>query len=237
MNLLDNSDHTVDDDAEDKDYVAELAAKGRSTAPNDLAKANVHATRHISVLEAELKALREEREAGLKMKDFLDRMETLRSPGTNQDTPIPDQTQVNQSAKIEDIDKLLDAKFQQKSEQQRQEANIKAAKARLREAFGDEFPTRLKQDAESLGVSVDWLNEIAATNPNALFRILGVDSGTPRTAQAPVRGTVSLGGGSGSNQKNQKFYDNLFRTNPSEYWARQEEMHAEALKQGVSFFN
>src|SRR6266576_3904245 len=140
----DTVDHTADRDA--------LTAKWKEKTPEEVLEAKVESDIYIKTLTARMDdirkdylALREESTAKASLQELIARQEALLKgdTGTTQDT---NRDNVNQpSLKPEDIETLLEQKLTAREKTNKQTENFNFIKGKLREHFGDNANTALKQ--------------------------------------------------------------------------------------------
>lgn len=204
--------------------------------PDAVAKKIVHADQHISNLEKELAEMRDELLKRTAVEDMLAKLEQKQTPtrGTL-DTPQPDtgkDKEIDLAAKVQELLKT-------EKEKERREANLQKSKAGLKERFGADFNQRLEGIADELSVSKEFLSQMAASSPDGFLKL--VDSVAKPDDNRPVtppKGTIDPFKISSPDRKNKAYYDKIRRDNPNLYFSRrvQNEMHAEAVKQGASFY-
>lgn len=209
----------------------------------DLAKGKLESDRFIAQLQQELKGIREELNTRITLTEFMDNFKNSNTQpnqpsGDNQDRPGGEST----ALKPEDLRKLLDEELAKREQVNVARQNLNTVKQRLSEAFGPNYATRLENEAQKLGVTKEFLNNMAASTPSAFLRLVGVDAPaqkvnedifSPPTSQ---RTGTPLGNGT---VKNKAYFDKIRQTDPKAYWtpAVQNELHREAARQGEAFFN
>ena len=122
-------------------------------------------------------------------------------------------------------------------------ARLAALHETLTQAYGPDYVNKLKQEAASLGVTEAFLSNLAATQPKALYKLLGMGS-EQRQAQpdlfVPPSSSMQARAASPgvTGERTKAFYDKLKRENPREYWApkTQNAMHQDAQRLGERFF-
>lgn len=202
--------------------------------PDALAKKTVHADQHISNLESELAELRQELATRTTIEDMMDKLNQRQPTREPLDTtqPEPGKDQVDLTSEVQ---RLLAAE----KEKDRREANISKTRAGLRERFGADYNNRLTQIADELSVSKDFLTQMAASSPEGFMKL--VDSVAKPDDNRPVtppKGSIDPFKIASPGTKNKAYYDKIRKEDPNLYFSRrvQNEMHAEAVKQGASFY-
>lgn len=250
--LLTTDDVEIPQDTPDpeKKYLDELVGDGKKYKdPEALAKAAVHKDEHIAQVERENQRMREqiaelaaEKRANERFDEIRDLL-TNRPADTPNNAPTQDRERVESAPiKEEDIEKILD-----KREAARRKAdNIKAVKGKLVEVYGRDFTEKVKEAANHLNVGTDFLDNVAAQNPQAFYKLIGLEDKAPAHVQAgpdgvpPPRNRLSPDAfkpRTGS-MKNWDYYETMRRSDPVRYASReiQWEMDREAVKQGEAFY-
>jgi hypothetical protein len=141
-----------------------------------------------------------------------------------------------------DIEKLLDQKLTQREKQRQEENNYNDTISKFKEKYGENYVQSLKRDIEALGLTPDYVNELARKAPKALFKTLGLDQ--PRQGdvfQAPPssdKRTTNFAP-TGSEKRGFSYYQNLKKTQPLVYLDHkvQNQMHKDAQLMGEDFLN
>lgn len=244
----DPSDDTVPQIDPAKEYLPELVGDGKKyKSPEDLAKAALHKDQFIDQLKREqrdrdatIARLQSDLEARIKQEDFLTKVETLVAPKLPEagGTPPADGTNGTPAVTPETIEKILE---QRDATKQRQ-ANLRDVETRLKEVYGDDYKRRVQEQARTLGVGTDFLTDVAAKNPSAFYRLVGVDSTqnrVPPTSQsAPPRSSVSIPSTPGQ-VKDQEYYRTLRKkVGDAAYFtpAIQQEIWKSATELGDAFY-
>lgn len=209
----------------------------------ELARGKLESDRFIQQLQGELKGLRDELGTRVKLEEFMDKLSNSQKPDQTMDTGHNQNREGGNEVtalKPEDIRKLLDEELQKRESVSAAQRNLEAVKGKLVDSFGPNYASRLEQEASKLGVTKDFLNNLAASQPNAFLRLVGADTGvqrktedifTPPTSQLQLRNPGTL-------ERNQSYYNKMKQDNPKEYWtpAVQNQLHKDALRLGETFF-
>lgn len=224
------SDNTLFADTEqnlnldqEKDYLAELVGDNKKfKTPQDLAKGKAESDLFIAQLLQEKQEMRDELKTRLKYEEFLTRLEQARRPvDDNQDVDDEPETTNTTAMRPEDIERLLDQRLAQRERQAAQQNNLNLVKARLSEALGPNFAQRLKEQASNLGVSEQYLNDMAAEQPKALFRLLGLDQEPHRvTSMSPPRSQMNTEHFTPSTRgKGKSYFDAIYERDKNEFFS------------------
>lgn len=252
MDLLnDNKDDQVQID-ESKDYFAELTAPGAkfdiSKYDNDPMKAAAaiakgkwhadatleHRNKSYDELRNDWMKLREEYNAGPKLKEYLDQMVAQKTQNEPQHTLVEEKQPVQEI----DIEKLLEQKLSAREQAKKEEQNFKIVESKLAEHYGPNYQSVLKQQVDQLGLDKDFVNDLARKHPSVLFRTLGIE-GQKRdeSFQSPVQSTQRRDPFAATEKRTNAWYQKLRKTNPVEYRSPkiQDQMLKDAIELGAAF--
>lgn len=254
MNLLDdtNQNDQVQID-ENKDYFAELTAPGAKfdlskydgdpmKAAAAIAKGKWHAdatlehrNKSYDELRTDWMKLREEYNAGPKLKEYLDQLVTQKSQNESQQTPVIPVQPVQESV---DIEKLLEQKLTAREQQRKEEANYKLVESKLTEHYGPQFASVLKQQVDQLGLDKDFVNDLARKHPAVLFRTLGIEGQkTGDVFQSPPTSSQRRDPFAPTTKRTNAYYQKLRKEKPVEYRSPkiQDQMLKDAIALGDEF--
>lgn len=200
-----------------------------------LARGKYEADEFIKRVTAENEELRKKAEQGMALEDFYKKVKGEPTVGDNGPTVV-DPKELS-PASPEDIEKIIRDTLSKAENERRVKSNLEVINSKLAEVWGDSATKELNNAARQLGVSVEDLRDIGLRSPDALFRMIGLN-----TPSAPS-GTVAPTGGfnirsDAGGARNQKFYKELRRTNPTLYndpKTQAQEMR-DAIKLGAAFF-
>lgn len=199
----------------------ELINKWKDKPLEVLQNKAVEADLHIKTLEREkaemyemYKSQREELLAKAKWEDYIDQM---RKPP---ETPValpPANSEQPKPFDPNEIKELLRGELSIYETQKREQENFGKVQSKLKERFGDNYATVLKDQQVNLGLSNEDVNSLAKKSPEAFFRMLGLND-QQQSFQTPPR----------NSQRNDNFapktvrrdwayYQNLKKTNPMLY--------------------
>lgn len=244
--IFSNNEEESGLDSESSAFESLVGDSKKFKTTEDLARGKMEADRHIQNLEKELAGLREDLNARLNMESFLDRLEKSGvTPETSTQAPLESdyEDRVKPAGlSMEDVDKLVSQKLEEKTTQSQRQQNTQYAIQKLQEAFGPRFGDHVQKVTDEMGLGRQFLEDLAATNPNAFLKFVGADKPQVRPNPDPVTAprssfnTASVSQGSG--ERTQSYYDKLRKEDPGRYWDKrtQAEMHRMALKLGEKFF-
>ena len=252
MDLLnDNKDDQVQID-ESKDYFAELTAPGAkfdiSKYDNDPMKAAAaiakgkwhadatleHRNKSYDELRNDWMKLREEYNAGPKLKEYLDQMVAQKTQNEPQHTLVEEKQPVQEI----DIEKLLEQKLSAREQAKKEEQNFKIVESKLAEHYGPNYQSVLKQQVDQLGLDKDFVNDLARKHPSVLFRTLGLEGQkAPETFSAPLPSSQRRDPFAATEKRTNAWYQKLRKTDPVAYRSPkiQDQMLKDAIQLGDAF--
>lgn len=238
------ADSLFDQDQDDnKDFLSELLGPGgkydvtkynndREAAIKAMAKGKALADRTVEFKNKEFDELREE---FLKVraeniaKDKWE--ELLRTKGQqNQDDNKPDHTNTGHlqpSIKPEDIDAILEKKLAEKEVSKREADNVMKVESRLKERFGENAKSALRDKMNTLNISDEDLKFLAKKSPEAVFNALGLNQ-QPATQPLPRGSLRSDNFQNQGEQRDYVFYEKMRREDPKKYFS--EKMSVQRMK-------
>lgn len=252
--LFNAGDSTGDDTAPqidpNKNWLEELVGDGKKFKdPNELARGKAEADAFIARLTREQEELRRELNTRLTLEQYLDKMGNGVNQNNGRSDPPPNEPNGDGSnttaLKPEDIEALIEKKVSERERQRIQSQNLAEAKQKLVEAFGNDYPSKLREVSTSLGLTEDHLNKMASESPKAFLKLVGADNPAqkpqtpnslfvPPTSQTTARPNNGLSG-----ERTKKYYDEIKKRDPKAYWspATQNQLHKDALRLGRDFFD
>lgn len=162
--------------------LAEFVGEGKKyQTVEDALKSIPHAQSHIQKLEEEMKQAREELAKRKAAEELLEEFKTQGMP-ENKAAPL------DMEALTKVVENALSAKEAQKAAQN----NINTVVNAFNSKFGEKGPEQYKLLAKETGVPLEALNKLAATSPQAVFRLAGLEakSFTPGKTSSSVNTTT-----------------------------------------------
>lgn len=211
MDILDNQN------VEPQDYLALIPEEQRSLEA--LAKAKYHADTHIKTLEQKSDELRrdymkerEENQTRAKFEDLLKRLEGQQLPIDN--NPVDPERQAP-TIDFNELDKRFDQRLASYEQTKKETENATLVMSKLKERFGDNYSTVVKQQINDLGLSEADFNALAKKSPNTILKSLGVDA-RGENFQSPMRNSSNFSP-SREPVKSWSYWQNLKKGNPKLY--------------------
>lgn len=214
--------------------------------PEDLARGKLEADRHIAKLEEEMEGLRGDLNSRLNMQTFLDRLE--KSGYTPEDTQTPpesdsqDRDMSNTGLSMQDVEKLVSQKLEETTAEVQRRSNLEKSVEGLQAAFGPRYGDKVKAVTQEMGLGEKFMEDLAATNPQAFLKFVGANEATrptdPSITGVPRTSFNSAATPSTSGEKTQSYYSKMRAEDPGRYWRKetQAEMHRQSMKLGEAFF-
>ena len=201
-----------------KDYLAELVGEGKKFKdPVALARAKKEADNFITQLTRENAEMRKENETlTTEVRSRQTVEEILKSnlkPQTqqtqnNQNTVEPENQEQVQTLTPQDIEEMLNRREQAKSAQ----SNADLVRERLEKEWGPNYEVHLREQAKALGVGTKFLDDLATSQPQAFFKLVGLDEKPATSTGLPQRtvSTEALGAQRGQKiEKGASYYNKM----------------------------
>jgi hypothetical protein len=221
--------NSVTPDEANQDTLESLVGEGKKFKTNeDLAKAKLESDTFINRLIEEKKELQRDLEARLRTEEAI---EALNQKKPNGDPKAPPAES--------DIKRMVENTLDEVERGKVAKANLGQANAHLIDKFGGkaEAEAFLLQKSEELGVPMDWLKDMAARSPKALYNTLGIDTPVAASPKGSVKGDVNTEAKKAitpPKANSKEAYDELRRKSPNVYWSTKVQQEIfEATKQGT----
>jgi hypothetical protein len=153
--------------------LTEYVGVGKKYASIDeVYKAFPNAQKHISTLESDLAAAREELAKRRTTEELLNDIQAgLATPQTA--------TTVVEAAQPQDISAIVRNELAKKQNEDVALSNQTTVVAEFQKVYGDKAQVEFEKIASDLGVPITSLNQLAATSPNAVFKLAGIQAAKP----------------------------------------------------------
>lgn len=227
---------------EQKDYLSELVGEGRKFSDvSALARGKAESDAFIARLQSEQADLRNELNKRDRLSELADRLEKLGKPqeqAPTRDTPDEEHKPEHAAFDPNKLNEMVNSLLNQREQKSQAERNIDTVKKTLTEKYGNSYVEKLKQQADALGVTPEWITKVAEQSPQAFFNLIGINPNTKGPDfKSPVSENRSAFEPANPN-RTMAHYEKIRKTNPAEYWlpATQNQMHKDAIAQGEKFF-
>lgn len=218
----------------------ELVGEGKKYSDiNALVSAMVEKDRFIDQLQGENEELRVDLRARTSVEELLDKLP--KQPSSSVELREPHDPG-SETPSVEDIKSQILTELEEEQKKIGRTQNIEKAKEGLIERFGNEYKTRLQAVAKELGVTPQYLDDIAAASPSGLLKLVDSIAGTPPPAKPGVPPATSydlLKNHQHTPKKTRSFFRELRKTDPNTYYSPkvQNEMNKLAIELGPAFFD
>lgn len=235
--LFVDTDPVIDDNV---NYFDELVGDGKKFADgNAIAKGKIFADQHIVKLERELAEARAVLQSKTSQEEFLNQLKslTISPPPTPNPANQPPTREAPKPTETPDIASAIDKILSERSSKEQSDRNLKYVAEVLKANVGPGWSQWLQNKAQELGVSPEYLDNIAKTQPKLFFGAVGV-SETPSRQTPTAPAARANPGGSQGGRKNFAYYDKIRRERPDFYntAAMHKEMYAQLEAQGPDDF-
>src|SRR5574343_1466748 len=214
----DTFEDSTDQNDESIDLAAELIGEGkRYKTVQDAAKALTEKDKFIERLKAENAEARASLRGEQRMDEFLEKLKAATTgnastQNTNSGEPATNQNQFNniptpKALTAEEVQEMLDKREREKQEA----ANLALAVQKVREAFGANHSAVLQQKAAELGMTPEYLTNLAKSQPKAFLKLVEADQAPEGRVPTPTTSlnTNALATQKRGGERDQKYYSEL----------------------------
>jgi hypothetical protein len=248
MNILDNTNQNDQPQIDpNKNYLEELVGDGKKfKSPEELARGKAEADMYIEHMKSRMdelrqdySKLRDEYNAGPKLKETLDQyMQELKK---SQET-IPPLGQEDKSAPFDEtkLNDMVRQHIAANRQLEQEENNARTVESKLQEAYGPNYKQTVKQQIDQLGLSVEFFNDLARKHPSVLYRTLGLEGQRQSEEfQTPPSSSMRSDPFAGPKKRTESFYQKMRKEDPMKYRdpKTQDQMFKDAQEQGEAFFD
>lgn len=209
---------------ENKDYLSELVGDGKKFKDaKELAKGKAFSDAHISTLEQTLASMREELRTRATAEDLINQINLRRpvDPSKNTEQQMTEQT-INENPikpiTPEDVERM----FAERDTKRQRESNLNLTSQKLKETFGDTAAGVLGEKARELGLSTDYLKNMAQEAPTAflaLFNKPAASSAAKDIFSAPPQSSFRPAINPQDTGEKWSEFNKVKKENPNEYWS------------------
>ena len=197
-----------------------LVGVGKKFADSEaLARGKQESDTYITQLQTENHGLREDLDKRMTSEEVLTKIreEAAASSVTAGENTTP---QLGKS----DITELVKQVLESTRTEESNTRNFNDVDQRLISVYGDKAGDWLAGKAQELGLSVDFLADVAKASPDAFYNTVGLSSTTTNTTASVTTGTVNtetvtqVTEASGIKPNTMKYFDAIKAENPRKYW-------------------
>ena len=236
-----------------KDYFPDLVGEGKKYATqSDLARGNIEANLHIANLQKNQEELRQDLARRIAIEEALTRLSTNNAnPATqpNAGQPAAGGTAQELTAfKPEDIAKLVQDEIAKKDTERTAQANVEYVQQELTKLWGKDLTANLQARAQVLGVTEDYILQMARTQPKVLLTLVTPVTQTAKPSSSlfsPTQAGISSAALTSSNAgkkpdgESYSYWKELRTANPTLYHSVEgtKARHTAAIKHGPDFYD
>jgi len=199
----------------------DIIAKWKDKPREELESAKAESDLYIKTLEARIDDLskdyletKEQLKTGTQIKDLIDRLD---NPNKDSNPANTDLGQVQPGMTPEEIERLIDQRYAANQQRLRQNENLSAMQAKLRETFGNEYQAAYKQRLDTLGLTPEFADDLAKNHPTVFVKTFGLDQ-QPQLPPTLPRNSVRPSSFAPSTQKRDwNYYQEMKKNNPRMY--------------------
>lgn len=206
-----------------KNYLEELVGEGKKfKTPEGLARGKVESdayiitlTKRMDDLKRDYLTMREDSTARASLDDLIQQIREEKLAQNNQNEQPSQQPSLDPNASKTLIsDTLKSIRAEEKAD-----LNYATVEKTLKEKYGNNYGTILKEQADSLGLTSEDVNALARKSPTAFFRTMGLDQPAQEQFQAPPRGSLRNDSfvPRGQTKRTWSYYQELKKSNPRLY--------------------
>lgn len=224
---------------EDKNYLEELVGEGKKFADTEaLARGKAESDAFIAQLTKENAELRERNQTLPSLQSLIDKISAERTTPdrTNEDNQDREPDSRTEKQPVE-VEALVEKVIEKRANEAREIANQARTVEVLQANFGPGYAAIVAAKAKELGVGVAFLEDLAKTQPKALFTLVGATE-TPRPATNPAQPARGLPSTARGEKKNFAYYEKIRKSNPNLYNSLpvHNEMLRQLAEQGDDFY-
>ncbi len=190
-----------------------------------IAKGKLEADVFIEHKNKEYDILREdylkERELNTAKGNLMTLVDQLKGTGQQEETgTTQNQQTLAPELNLEEVAAKVSEMQRAEAQKRRQEENLRLVKAKLTETWGVNYPALLQERIETLGLTKEFVNELAEKHPTVLFKTLELDVKKNEQFQAPPRsGTRSdnFAPSASTNKRTWSYYEKMRKEDPKRY--------------------
>ena len=164
----------------------ELVGDGKKySSLEDALKSIPHAQQHIARLEEENRLYKESLEKAKSMEDILEQMKSQQPKGDQTGQQVGEGADDLLSKLSSQLDSLVEQKLSLKQQEAVHSQNAQTVTKAFKEAYGDKAEEVYRGLSEETGMTVEALNQMAATSPKALLKLAGLGGKVGSTSTKP----------------------------------------------------
>lgn len=195
----------------------------------EMARANIFAQEHIKSVEGTLGELREDLSKRQAVSDMMDQLTSTVTTQAPAGTPPQEQAPATKEDLAPTIAELVKQQMDEITTAEQRSKNRSQVVESLTQKYGEKADESYRAKAGELGMSLDALNNLCETSPQAALALLGGSAApttpapsTPSTGAPQSHSATSTAGELSPGTK--EYYTNLRRTDPRKYYSPEIQM-------------
>lgn len=225
-----------------KDYLSELVGEGRKFKDEKaLALGKVHADRLVDELKRKLAETEQELQTRNRLEELLTAATKRQEAPPSPDHGTPPQlgNEPVNDLTPEKIESLISSRLSEHQKALNANQNLNTVKTELVKKFGNGYEAELVKVAEAAGVSPEWLNETAKSNPRLVLNLVEANAPKKEAYLTPPANGLNPALAQSNDERTLSFYKKLKAKDPKYYESKevQSQMHNDAMRLRDRFFD
>lgn len=216
--------------------VDQLVGEGKKfKTVEEALQGKVEADSYIDELKTKLSSLEAEVSKGSRIDELLSQLQDKAiSPAPILETPNTDSVP---QLDVSDLKSLVGSAISEQKQDEIKAKNLAVVEQELAKAFGTEAKTKVDAKAKELNLSEKTLESMAAESPTAFLTLMG--QSLPKAGSPIVESSVNLEAFQSSGKRGKTYYDNLRKTNQTQYFSAkvQQQRVVDRQELGSEFYN
>lgn len=232
------SDNNPFETASEPNYLEILVGEGKKfKTVEDLAKGKKESDDYIETLKAELAAEKAKTANGINAEAILTEIRKIREGTSDTEPRQPGET--TQVVTPPQIEELVLQTLRNNEIEQITKTNFQKSVEKMDEVWGDDAPKKLKETAKNLGVSVEYLQNVAKQSAPVFFQLTGLNADRSAPGGTTVPTSTVRPVAQNGQVRDMKYYRELKKSNPALFKEDKIriQMEKDAIALGESFFN
>jgi hypothetical protein len=212
---------------------AKAIAKGKWHADATLD----HRNNRFDELREDYMKLKSEYNAGPSLQELVNQLKSGQQ-SQNNDTHVENEDK-SDTLDLAKIESLVQSQISASKQKEREDNNFNMVQSKLMEQYGPQYQNVLKQQITELGLTPEFVNDLARKHPKVLFKTLGLE-GQRQTEQfqAPPQSTMRSDPFTSNTPKRTfSYYEKMRKEKPAQYFDPkiQDQMFKDAVALGDAF--
>jgi hypothetical protein len=225
-----------------QDYLVELVGEGKKYRdPQALALSKVHADRLIEDLKKQLEETQQELQTRARLEELLTKATTSRNEVVEPTPAYQTQTRTDEpvdALTAEKLARLISDQIGAHEATRVAGENVRLVKKTLVDQFGPGYEEVVAKAAQAAGVTTEWLEQQAQSNPRVVLSLVSANAPRKETFVNPPTSKLSPDIAPQTDERTWAYYQKVKAKDPSLYESKevQVQMHKDALRLKERFF-